>query len=48
MINVLFVLMSSVKWGHLGNFELNSKTQFSRLKILCGHLGHFEPDSIFH
>ena len=24
MINVLFVLMSSVKWGHLGNFELKS------------------------
>ena len=40
--------VSSVKWGHMGNFEPNSiKTIFST-KILWIHLVHFEPDPNFH
>ena len=49
MINVFFcVLRSSVKWGHLENFEPNSIITIFSTKILWGHLAHFEPDSIFH
>ena len=49
MINVFFyVLISSVKWGHLENFELNSINTIFSTKILWAHLAHFQPDSIFH
>ena len=43
-----YVLISSVKWGHLENFEPNSINTIFSTKILWGHLAHFEPDSIFH
>ena len=47
MINVLFcVLISSAKWGHLENLELNSINTIPSTKILWGHLAHFEPDSV--
>ena len=47
MINVFFyVLISSVKWGHLENFEPNSINTIFSIKILWGHLVHFEPDSV--
>ena len=49
MINVFFyVLISSVKWGHLENFELNSINTVFSTKILWGHLAHSESDPIFH
>ena len=38
---------SSVKWGHLGNFDPNSTNTIS-LPTLWGHLGHFELGSIFY
>ena len=48
MINVLFyVLISSVKRGHLKTLIRTQQAQFS-LPILWGHLAHFEPDFIFH
>ena len=43
---LFYVLISSVKWGHLENFEPNSINIFFSIKILWGHLAHFEPDSI--
>ena len=43
-----YVLISSVKWGHLENFELNSINTIFSTKILWAHLAHFQPDSIFH
>ena len=45
---VFYVLMSSVKWGHLGNFGPNSINTILSTKILWGHLGHSEPETIFH
>ena len=42
------VLISSVKWGHLENFELNSRNTIFSTKIPWGHQAHFELDSIFH
>ena len=49
MINVFFyVLISSVKWGHLENFEPNSTNTIFSTKILWDHLAHFGSDSIFH
>ena len=48
VIMKMILNISSVKWGHMGNFEPNSiKTIFST-KILWSHLGHFEPDPNFH
>ena len=38
--------MSSVKWGHLENFEPNSINTIFSTEILWGHLAHFEPDSV--
>ena len=35
---------SSVKWGHLRNFDPNSTNAIS-LPTLWGHLGHFELGS---
>ena len=35
-----YVLISSVKWGHLENLDPNSKNTIS-LPILWGHLSHF-------
>ena len=43
-----YVLISSVKWGHLENFEPNSTNTIFSTKILWGHLAHFGPDSIFY
>ena len=40
--------VSSVKWGHLANFESNSLNTIFSAKILWGHLAHFEPDPNFH
>ena len=42
-----YILISSVKWGHLEHLDPNStNTIFSTNPM--GHLAHFEPDSIFH
>ena len=41
-------LISSVKWGHLENFEPNSTNTIFSTKILWGRLAHFGPESIFH
>ena len=43
-----YVLISSVKWGHLENFEPNSISTIFSTKILWVHLADFESDSIFH
>ena len=41
-------LISSVKWGHLENFEPNTTNTIFSTKILWGHLAHFGLESIFH
>ena len=38
---------SSVKWGHMGNFDPTPTNTIS-LPTLWGHLGHFGLGSIFH
>ena len=38
---------SSVKWGHMGNFDPTT-TNTIFLTNPMGHLGHFELGSIFH
>ena len=43
-----YVLISSVKWGHLENFEPNSINTIFSTKILWVDLAHFDPGSIFH
>ena len=43
---VFYVFISSVKWGHLENFEPNSTNTIFSTKILWGYLAHFRPDSI--
>ena len=42
-----YVLISSVKWGHLANLDPTS-TNTIFLPTIWGQLGHFELGSIFH